>query len=482
MVAFSADDPNGSRPFAISRKWELAIVKTILTTFAGCIVLFVGLAQVQAQAPVKIYPKTNAVAIQTDNPANNSTGADMRLAPAIRRTDRMRYRIWVDNKHTEGWISNNDVYDAHQAIAGFPGLIAAAPNEPHNYYWRGAANLELGHLQDALDDFTHLIQLTKTADPTRRAMAYTGRAMVWCAMNRFDSAILDCNEAIRIDGACALACYFRGVANSGKEEFDAAISDFASAISRDSLLAIACDARGMAYARKKMFEDAMADYTRAIQIDPHLDLARAHLADAYNQRGFTQEKNQQWDKAIADYTRAIQIDPNFAEALHGRGRAKLKKQEYVTAIVDLNDAIRAARGLATPYPHFAEVCSDCGSAYAQNRQYRMAIDTLDEAIRRNPNLADAWNHLAWLYATCADPNFRNPREAVNSALRARDITQLKNDKYLATLAAAYAESGQFPEAVVWLQAAMTVNPKNDKALRNEMMQLFKQQSPYHETR
>ena len=57
------------------------------------------------------------------------------------------------------------------------------------------------------------------------------------------------------------------------------------------------------------------------------------------------------------------------------------------------------------------------------------------------------NGLAWYYATIADSHLRNGKQAIELAKKVCERTQWKNGGYVDTLAAAYAEDGQFAEAV-----------------------------------
>ena len=57
------------------------------------------------------------------------------------------------------------------------------------------------------------------------------------------------------------------------------------------------------------------------------------------------------------------------------------------------------------------------------------------------------NNLAWLEATCPNADFRDGKSAVEHATRSCRLTQWRVHAYVSTLAAAYAEEGDFPKAV-----------------------------------
>ena len=74
------------------------------------------------------------------------------------------------------------------------------------------------------------------------------------------------------------------------------------------------------------------------------------------------------------------------------------------------------------------------------QHYRSALD----ADSSNPV---ALNNLAWILAAAGKPGLRNGEEAVRLATRAVGLTEYRHPVFIGTLAAAYAQAGQFREAV-----------------------------------
>ena len=63
-------------------------------------------------------------------------------------------------------------------------------------------------------------------------------------------------------------------------------------------------------------------------------------------------------------------------------------------------------------------------------------------------------------ATCPEEKHRNGQQAVEYATKACELTAWKNAPYLGTLAAAYAEAGDFAKAVQFLDKSDAIDPKN----------------------
>jgi hypothetical protein len=89
-------------------------------------------------------------------------------------------------------------------------------------------------------------------------------------------------------------------------------------------------------------------------------------------------------------------------------------------------------------------------------------------------------------ATCPDANVRNGEKAVEYATKACELSDWKTPARFGTLAAAYAEAGDFDDAVKWENKHLesdylkskSSNDTPDKA--RQRLSLYEQKRPYHE--
>jgi TPR repeat protein len=95
--------------------------------------------------------------------------------------------------------------------------------------------------------------------------------------------------------------------------------------------------------------------------------------------------------------------------------------------------------------------------------------------------AQGENGVAWLMATCSDASLRNGRIAVEQAQKAVAATNRKDPNVLDTLAAAYAENGQFDQAVRTQKEAMVLIT-SETALKDyrSRLDLYEANEPYRE--
>ncbi len=110
------------------------------------------------------------------------------------------------------------------------------------------------------------------------------------------------------------------------------------------------------------------------------------------------------------------------------------------------DALQAF-SKAAEYHSTPELQFKLGTLYATLGQAPEAVNRIREAIREKPDWDEALNDLAHLLATSPDARVRNGEEAVRLARAVCERTQYQFAVPVDTLAAAYAEAGQFPAAV-----------------------------------
>jgi TPR repeat protein/serine/threonine protein kinase len=96
---------------------------------------------------------------------------------------------------------------------------------------------------------------------------------------------------------------------------------------------------------------------------------------------------------------------------------------------------------------------------------------------------NALNEVAWILATAGDETIRNGTNAIAFAEKAVAATGRTNANYIDTLAAAYAEAGQFTNAVTAERAAIALLSTNEQSWKTQLeqrLQLFQSGTPHRE--
>ena len=83
----------------------------------------------------------------------------------------------------------------------------------------------------------------------------------------------------------------------------------------------------------------------------------------------------------------------------------------------------------------------------QQGRVKEAIEQWQKTLIAEPENGNAKSNLEWVFATYPEESVRNGTQAVQLAEQALKLSGGKNPIIFRTLAAAYAESGRFPEAV-----------------------------------
>jgi tetratricopeptide (TPR) repeat protein len=92
--------------------------------------------------------------------------------------------------------------------------------------------------------------------------------------------------------------------------------------------------------------------------------------------------------------------------------------------------------------------------------------------------------LAWLLATCSEASVRDGEQAIANATKACELTEWKDWSCIGTLAAAYAEAGNFDQAVKYQKRALSMEGLSEAELAEEerRLGLFQEGTPYRDVR
>ena len=270
-----------------------------------------------------------------------------------------------------------------------------------------------------------------------------------------------------------------GMALSEQEHFDKAIEQYriAERLLKDGSVVLlpvneARIANSLGYALWKLgrLDEAIVQYERAASLEPTLAISHINLGGVLQEGG-------RLDEAIAHCKLAIKIDPNCAPAHNNLGAAMLKRDMLPQAIWHFQQALALRPDVADTKRHLASAMERFLHSPKSIVRWRDWIDLW-------PNDCMLLNNAAWLMATSSDASLRNGKDAVELAQRATRLLGRREPITLATLAAAYAEAGRFPDAARTAREALALaRQQGNSALVNsieEKLRLYESRKPYHE--
>jgi tetratricopeptide (TPR) repeat protein len=331
-----------------------------------------------------------------------------------------------------------------------------------------STSVQLGYWKDTRTLFAHADKVTPN-----NFMAVTILGSLLAKEHKLDEATQYYQTALRYSPAFPEAHFFLGNALEEEGRLDEAVAEYQQALWFRPTQEQTHIFLGMALARQKKYDEAMAHYNAALKLNPDSAVAQNNLARILHTEG-------RFDEAIEHYNAAIQIDPKLALAHNNLGILLLQKNELAEGTLQLREAMRLnptnsetqlnlafALNQQGQWPEASELFSknvrgdlpdpkahyEYAVALGHLKQTRAAMGQYAAALLMQPDFPDALDGLAWILSTDASPDFRNGTEAVKMAERACALTGNQDPMKLKTLAAAYAETGNFAAAAKTASAA-----------------------------
>jgi len=257
-----------------------------------------------------------------------------------------------------------------------------------------------------------------------------------------------------------------------KGQFDQAIAHYQAAL---EMQADSWDVEynlGTALLGKGQIDEAIFHCDRAVAMQPNDPDAQVSLANA-----LLAEKR--IDEAITHYDKALVIRPDYFLAHYGLGRALFEKGE-------LDTAIKYCRSALFIRPDDPDCHTVLAVALDQKGETAEAIYHYEKAVEISPKSISALTNLAWLLATSSNDALRDGNKAVKLAGEANELLGGTNPVVLRTLAAGYAEAGQFANAIESAEAAIQLaRLSGDNSLAADVrgqLGFYRLGVPYRETR
>ncbi len=204
--------------------------------------------------------------------------------------------------------------------------------------------------------------------------------------------------------------------------------------------------------------DSESLFSYVLTISPDNAVAHSNLADVL----LWQNHNEEAEYHCRELAR---IEPKARAYAHLMwGQTLVNRDRQSEAVSHFREAIRLDPSMAIAHSKLAMSLMRVGKP-------QEVIEHLSEAARLAPDKPEVLNNLAWALTRCSDRKLRNSKRAVELAQRAVDLSDRQEPGYLATLAAAYAENGQFSEAAQVAEEAIALATRQKKPAPAEALRV-----------
>jgi tetratricopeptide (TPR) repeat protein len=382
------------------------------------------------------------------------------------------------------------------ALADLEETIQINAEQPDAQFLLGRLYAHLGKTDEARKALDEAVRLS-SLDPAAKSKALMIRANLQPDDDRRQA---DYDEAVKLSPEDPDVLRFRAMHYLSQNSIEPAIVDLDAAIKLDPDDAETHEARGMALAIAEKLDDALESFDKAIELEPNSPTTLTRRARIRAMKG-------DFPAALADVELAMKLQPGSVQALLLHASLLGTTGKHDQALAELNV-------LRQVMPDSPEILLQVATLYQATKQHDKAIAAFDELIADDPanilalrGRADTFlnqgkqaeavagyeqalkvdpadtgvlNNLAWVLATSPDDALRDGKRAIELATEACEVTEYKQAHILSTLAAGYAESGDFDTAITWSQKAVELGDEQTKGQLARELESYQAKKPWRE--
>ena len=301
------------------------------------------------------------------------------------------------------------------------------------------------------------------------------KAQIFLQQKELEKAIEAATQSIELDKRRPVGYRLRAAALAEKGDLDGALKDANKLMKLD--LMEGYQLRSQLFIQKGEYAKAIDDISAMSAANPKNEAMQQQLARLYN-------ADLRPEEAIKIYTRLLRdnllpekgdqpaavrrlIMVKRAELLSNRGSARLSTGEHAKAVVDYQESLEL----------FDEF-----------------LAAIPESVPNKPTRdSGLLNNFAWLLSTTPEDDLRDGERAIKLATESAELTDFEAPHILSTVAAAYAETGDFKSAIEWINKGLEANrvagakeganqegiKRQEKSLLDEL-EFYKEEKPWRE--
>jgi protein O-mannosyl-transferase len=311
--------------------------------------------------------------------------------------------------------------------------------------------------------------LAVTASDDKVAACDTLARALW-GQARMEEARQYWNEALRIDPNDPLALNGVAMLLVQGRRYDEAARLAEKVLRLDPASVEAHNTLATARQMQGRTEEALEHLEEAHRLEPENTAFLTNLARIYK----SQEK---LDLGAKYFQEVLRLKPDDLDAYNYLADVRIGQGRLEDAADLLGQLIRLQ-------PEDAVVRNNLAMVLAMQGKYREALEEWSTLLATDPRDVVAMNSVAWVLSTSPDASIRDGQKAVALAEQVCQRNARRDPTFLDTLAAAYAEAGQFSKAVATATEALTLAQRQGKQSLldqlKERLELYRQDRPFRE--
>ncbi|MBN2474796.1 MAG: tetratricopeptide repeat protein [Pirellulales bacterium] len=351
--------------------------------------------------------------------------------------------------------------DPEKRLVDLEEAVRLAPDDAAALRTRGLVYADLGKLDEAIADLDKAAEL----DP-KHVGTYEAKALVLSRAKKFDEALIALDKAQELKPNALGPLVNKAQIHVQQANFEAALHVLNQAYSRDAENIGVLLLRAGVYEQMKKFDEALADVDRVLSLKPDLPAAM-------RVRAMLLAGAERLDEAVAQLEGLRKIHPEDATTLLQLGMLYNAQKEFP-------QAVEAYSAVLKQQPDLWVALRGRGDSWLNSGKHEEAIADYNQALKHKPQDPGILNNLAWVLATSPEDKLREGKRAIELATAACDVTDYKEAHILSTLAAAYAEMGDFKTAIKWSERGLEVAEKEQIEPLTKELESYRAGKPWRE--
>ncbi len=354
--------------------------------------------------------------------------------------------------------------DATERMADIEAAIAADPTSVEALQLRAAVHIEQGEIEKAIKDFEDLLKQSPDNVAIHQALATT-----YASTKKYDEAIEHLGKAIELAPENALNYAMRAEVYEAQEKYDEALADLTHALKMQPNNGAALLARARLHYFRENLAEARADINQLLQ-------ERPGLSQGILLRSMIEAADGDFQKAIVDLQNILRADPTNVDL-------QLQLAAFYVADERPRKAIQVLSGILAADEGNWRALRSRGDALLSVGKHAAAIEDYNAALKLAADNDGILNNLAWVLCTSPKDEVRDGKRALELATKACEVTNYEMPHIISTLAAAYAETGDFENAIKWSKKCIELGaeklPEQIEQLRDELKH-YEEGKPFRE--